>query len=331
MGTNSRIEWCDHTWNPWYCCTRVSEGCANCYMERWAKRCGRDAFGGPIPSKHRMHFPRSKKHKVGDFVFVCSLSDFFHDDAPDQWRADALAEMSQRPELVFLLLTKRIDVAERFLEEEVKIRIPDAWEILQRKRNVWLGVTAENQSRADERVPKLLGLDWPGKKFISIEPMVGPVDLIQAMGVGCCLECDGEEVITDPAHDLHPRQTGDDPDHDWCPVCTDAGERKVYGIDWVIVGGESGANARAMHPDWARSVRDQCKAAGVVFSFKQWGEYMPADPRMEPRGCASRQTIVLDEAPGMKNLAVMWRVGKKQAGKLLDGAEHLERPDSERS
>ncbi len=312
MGTNSRIEWCEHTWSPWYCCTRVSEGCANCYMERWAKRVGRDAFGGPIPAKNRMHFPQSKKHARGDFVFVCSLSDFFHDDAPDQWRADALATMSQRPELVFLLLTKRIDVAKRFLEEEVKERIPTAWEVLQAQRNVWLGVTAENQARADERIPELLGIDWPGNKFVSVEPMLGPVDLghwlLEEGPLG--YRCRRDKI--DPMI-FHPV------DHD--------------GLDWVIVGGESGAKARPMHPDWARSVRDQCKSAGVVFSFKQFGEWGLPWKNRGPFALHHAGTWSYhDTRPSQFDSfggCVMERVGKDNSGKLLDGAKHLERPAAE--
>ena len=314
MGTNSKIEWCQHTWSPWYCCTRVSEGCANCYMERWAKRAGRDAFGGPIPAKNRMHFPRSKHHKKGDFVFVCSLSDFFHDEAPDQWRADALAEMARRPELVFLLLTKRIDVAKRFVEEEVMARVPEEWEILQREQNVWLGVTAENQARADERVPKLIELDWPGKKFVSIEPMIGPVDLRRWLrvyshkGPPCCEDQEGYHPL---GHDLPNRPS---------PL-----------LSWAIVGGESGANARPMDANWARAVRDQCQSAGVPFFFKQWGEWLPICQDWKLQDDA--ETHRMASAPigrwhaGTDSL----RVGKDRTGKRLDGAQHLERPDSERT
>lgn len=219
MGTDTKIPWCEHTWNPWYCCTRVSEGCAFCYIERWAQRAGRDAFGGPIPAKNRMHLLRSRKHHAGDFMFVCSLSDFFHEDCPDQWRADALAVMSRRPELTFLLLTKRPEVATRFVEEEVKGRIANAWAILHEQRNVWLGVTAENQARAGERIPELLSIEWPGKKFVSIEPCLSAIDLTPWLGGGMLASrteddhdtASGRGGVSDRAgRGVADRQTGSD-------------------------------------------------------------------------------------------------------------------------
>lgn len=292
MGAKTRIAWCEHTWNPWYCCTRISEGCTNCYMERWAQRANRNAFGGPIASKNRMHFPRSKHHHAGDSVFVCSLSDFFHESCPDQWRADALAVMSRRPELTFLLLTKRPTVAARFVAEEVEGRIGKAWQVLGEQRNVWLGVTAENQARADERIPELLQINWPGKAFVSVEPMLEPVNIKAWLP---CPRCRGRgwylkhfsSNTAAPCEDCqrHAREQG---------VRLPPGTYASPGarLDWVICGGESGAGFRECKEEWARALKDQCAEAGVPFFLKQYSGVKPAHmPLLDGRTWGERPEV----------------------------------------
>jgi protein gp37 len=325
VGSDTKIEWANHTWNPWYGCTPVSEGCANCYALRRMMQLKRVEGPGDIrrASEATWRFPLSKKVKAGDRVFVCSWGDFFHEDVPEDWRWEAFGMMDERPDVTFLLLTKRAEAMREWVEmiqgewADSETSREKGW--IAKHRHIWLAVTAENQPRADERITTLLSIDWPGKKGVSIEPMLGPVELVQAMGVGLCRECNGEEVISNPKHDLHPNQTGDLPEHDWCPVCTDAGERKVYGLDWIIAGGETGPNARPANPEWFRGIRDQCVAARVPFFFKQWGEWLPADHFMDAR-------LTLDDAVIHGDADEPFRVGKKRAGRLLDGRTWNEVP-----
>ena len=177
--------------------------------------------------------------------------------------------------------------------------------------NVWLGATVVNQAEADRDIPKLL--DVPARvRFLSMEPLLGPVDLTHI------------EVFGGDAEIYPLKGTTDCVDEEGAPTAD------VPALDWVIVGGESGPNARPMHPDWARSIRDQCAAAGVPFFFKQWGEWRPmthADlttlPASTPMGAVKLSGDFLrpfceNDAP----FARMVRVGKKAAGRLLDGRTH---------
>lgn len=171
MGTNSKIEWTDHTWNPWRGCDKVSPGCDNCYMFRDAERYGLDAstvtrqgvltFRAPLirrgtPHGGRKQHRRDYKWADGDKVFVCSWSDFFH-PAADAWRDEAWEIMRQRPGLIFQLLTKR--------PGKITSRLPADWG--NGWPNVWIGVTAENQEEADDRIPRLLSTPAV-KRFVSI-------------------------------------------------------------------------------------------------------------------------------------------------------------------
>ena len=293
MAENTKISWADNTWNPWQGCKKVSPGCANCYMYRDKKRYGQDPAtvirSKPPTFNKPLHWKDPAK------VFVCSWSDFFIEDA-DQWRDDAWKIMRQTPHLTYLLLTKR--------PENIKDRLPEDWPL----PNVWLGVTAENQEMADKRIPILLSIEAP-KHFISIEPMVGPVDLFF------------------PAH----------------PNLLPAIDR----LDWVIVGGESGPNARPCHPDWIRSLRDQCQGHGVPFMFKQWGEYRPAktvsEATLYPRIVTNRKDgwcangcyhldhqveSMLDGTGRFSHIdCAMTKVGAKKSGHLLDGKEYMEFPE----
>lgn len=224
MGKNSKISWCNHTVNFWQGCKKVSSGCLNCYMFRDKKRYGQDP--ATVIRSQPATFNKPLSWKDPAKVFVCSWSDFFIEDA-DQWRDDAWEIMRKTPHLTYLLLTKR--------PENMADRLPAGWPL----PNVWLGVTAENQEMADKRIPILLSIPAV-KKFVSIEPMVGPVNF---------------ELIPDVIFDAG------------IPVEWQRLEKP--GIDWVICGGESGPGARRMRHVWALDLKEQCKRNGVPFFMKQ--------------------------------------------------------------
>ena len=165
MASSSKIEWTDHTWNPWIGCQKISPGCKNCYMYRWAKRHGRDPTVVSKTKFSTFHMPC--RIKEPGIIFVCSLSDFFHPDA-DNWREEAWSIMRHHNQHIYLLLTKR--------PELMRQRIPlnfnsdrDAY------KHIWLGVSTENQTMADARIPKLLEIP-AAKHFVSAEPLLGEID-----------------------------------------------------------------------------------------------------------------------------------------------------------
>jgi len=231
----TKIEWTHRegttgvTWNPIAGCTKISEGCAHCYAERMATRLkGRFGYPEDEPFRVTLHPDRlsePRKWRKPRTVFVCSMGDLFHEVVPGTFIHHIWIQMALCRDHTFLVLTKR---PERMAELVPALNNYEHGT----PNNVWLGVTAENQQRANERIPLLLQTP-AAVRFVSIEPMLGPVDLRWYLGTG--------EMLSS------------------------------HYLDWVIVGGESGPGARPMHPDWARGVRDQCAAAGVPFFFKQWG------------------------------------------------------------
>lgn len=236
----TKIEWATETWNPISGCTPVSEGCQNCYAKRMAQRL-RGRFGYPpypydpfSPTIHYDKIDQPLKWKKPRRVFVCSMGDLFHQGVEYHWQIATFSAMIRAAETgrqhTFLLLTKRPAEMQRFIKSR-------DYERLRHNKptdHIWLGVTAENQKRADERIPVLLQIP-AAKRFVSIEPMLGPVDLGLYYG-----------------------------ERFYLPT-----------PDWVIVGGETGPGARPMNPDWARSVRDQCQEAGVPFFFKKMSKKEP--------------------------------------------------------
>ena len=273
MAENTGIPWADNTWNPWQGCHKVSAGCANCYMFRDKKRYGQDP-STVIRSKPKT-FNSPLKWKDPARVFVCSWSDFFIEEA-DPWRDDAWDIIRKTPHLTYLLLTKR--------PENIKDRLPSDWPL----PNVWLGVTAENQEMADKRIPILLSIP-AAKRFVSIEPIVGVVDLKQYLY----------------GSDVHPF------------------------LGWVIVGGESGPGARPAHPDWIRFLSHQCKESSTPFMFKQWGDWVDEfHPSWKNKIEQSDVFVdVIDVEGGKDYLGIyMGRVGNKKSGHLLDGVEHMDIP-----
>lgn len=302
MSENSKIEWTDHTFNPWEGCQKVSPGCDHCYAEtRNARFAGGQAVNwGPGAPRRRTSAANWRKplawnaahaeffaqHGRRQRVFCASLADVFDNAVDPAWRRDLFDLIELTPDLDWLLLTKRIGNVFRMVADA---RSHD-W--LAGRNNVWLGASIVNQAEADRDIPKLLAV--PARvRFLSMEPLLGPVDLQQAH---------------------------------FAPV-------RLPRVDWVIVGGESGPGARPMHPDWARTLRDQCGAAGVPFLFKQWGEWLPAVPG---RSITGSVLILEGAAPFTDN--PQWhgfgdgqkaaRIGKKAAGRRLDGAQHDGFPDA---
>lgn len=316
MSENSKIEWTDHTFNPWEGCQKVGPGCDHCYAEtRNARYAGGTAINwGPGAPRRRTsaaywrkplawnanHEAFFAEHGRRQRVFCASLADVFDNAVDREWRDDLATLILDTPNLDWLLLTKRIGNAGAMLGEMFLDGTPP---------NVRIGATIVNQPEADRDIAKLLALGLPN--FLSLEPLLGPVDL------GLC-DCD---------HGSRPGPGGTGGVA--CARCHGAGGRM---LDWVIVGGESGPGARPMHPDWARELRDQCEAAGVPFLFKQWGEWMqvtesavhPEATRIPGNLCRVQSISAPDRyvaisTNGGRLRYEIERVGKKAAGRLLDG------------
>ena len=262
MAKNSRIEWTNHTFNPWWGCVKVSPACKHCYAEAWSKRVGQNVWG---PKSDRRFF--GDKHwaeplkwnieaaKSGERlrVFCASMADIFEDrEGLEEWRVKLWALIEATSHLDWLLLTKR--------PERIAANVPwtTNW-----PGNVWIGTTVESQEWADERLPYLARLP-AAVRFISAEPLLGPLDLRPWLGGT---------------------------------------------LDWVIAGGESGPKARPSSPAWFRNVMNQCMEADVAFHFKQWGDWAPG------QGINLAKARADHAADG----TLMLRLGKKVAGRVLDG------------
>ena len=273
----TKIEWTHipgykgETWNPVTGCTKISPGCANCYAETMLMRFHRS---GPfLPGNEiQLHYDRFGipfKWKAPRSIFVNSVSDTFHEDVPDSFLVRMYAVMALTPQHIYQVLTKRPDGApglrnlgwlwgEVVKTEADQIRrgnpglnLPEydgTWPLL----NVWLGTSAENQYWANDRVPKILRSPAV-VHFVSCEPLLSHIDL---------------SALRQPSGDVIDGFYG------WRELHT---FERVYGLDWVIVGGESGnkKRIRPMHLQWARNLRDQTNTAGASFFFKQWGKYRP--------------------------------------------------------
>jgi protein gp37 len=316
MGEKTAISWCDATWNPWWGCLKVSPGCVNCYAETFSKRVGWDIWGGAntrrryFGDKHcnePLKWNRdAEKAGVRRKVFCGSMCDWAEDRRDlDGMRWHLFNLIERTPSLDWLLLTKR--------PENILGMIPDAWKV-NPLLNVWMGTTTENQKYADERIPLLLQVP-AAVRFLSVEPMVGPVDLFKVV--------DPNPAIKGLEH----------------PITFNALSRKGgiafhdgVGIDWVIVGGESGPKARPMHPEWARSLQRQCQQAGVPFFFKQHGEYIAGRAYEDDtfaggfRVETDHGKVAITRAKWLDEVYAAVRVGKKDAGDLLDGKQFHEFP-----
>lgn len=261
MAENTKIEWADHTFNPWIGCTRISGACDHCYAADLSSRYGWAAWGAgearqrtkPANWKKPVQW-NAKAAKTGERprVFCLSLGDWADAEVPAQWRADLFDLIDQCRNLDWLLLTKRHALARKYLPAT-------PWP------HVRIGMTVEDQKMADVRLPRLAELAKAGwRTFVSYEPALGPVN--------------------------------------WRPWLESGA------IGWFIGGGESGPKARPARPDWFRAPRDACAETSTPFLFKQWGDW-------HPDALAFTDTDGRCPPPNM-------RVGKKAAGRLLDGIEH---------
>lgn len=293
MTANSKIEWCDHTLNVWWGCARVSPGCVNCYADTLASRWGHQLWRrhGPRKAMSAQYWREPIKWNRTDpgRVFCGSMCDPFEAHPTpdvrvmqDTERARLWDLIDRTQNLTWLLLTKR--------PENVAAMVPwtGDW-----PRNVWIGTSVEDQARADERIPTLLRL--PGTRFLSCEPLLGPLDL-RAHFAGYC-----------PEHDFPGG------------FCVERHHPGVQHVDWIIAGGESGAKARPVHPDWIRSLRDQCQKYNRPFHFKQWGEWAPSGSVGIGSADRSRSIIVGPPVDDHGCGTELTRVGKKAAGRELDG------------
>lgn len=246
----SSIEWTHHTHNPWWGCTRVSDGCDHCYAANLANFRGHEVWGHDMPRRflsdnhwnQPLHWDAEAK-AAGERhrVFCASMADVFEsrtDLVPHRQRL--LTLIGETPNLDWLLLTKRPHL--------IKKLAPSGYRY---PANVWLGTTVENQHSADTRIKYLLEFAKPAVRFLSCEPLLGPVDVRRYLQPG--------------------------PD----------GVR----IDWVIVGGESEHGARPMNPEWAESLLEQCQEAGVPFLFKQWGSWALLNQVPQEMTTGKRQTV----------------------------------------
>lgn len=337
MAENTKIEWAHHTFNPWEGCQKVGAGCDHCYAEtRNARFAGGQAINwGPGAPRRRTseanwRLPLKWNAEAARLgiryrVFCASLADVFDNAVNPSWRADLFDLIEKTPNLDWLLLTKRIgNVPSMMIDAARHLFWMDHLDSVRVLPNVWLGATIVNQAEADREIPKLLAVP-AARRFLSMEPLLGPVDLTRLPTDTCASECCGMQRLD--------CLTG----RDVCDLSEqvfDDGPR----IDWVIVGGESGPGARPMHPDWARSLRDQCETAGVPFLFKQWGEHDLSydrdrdDPDYRRCDVVARQPgrwINLAGGHGFNGERVHYahKVGKKNAGRLLDGRTWDEVPE----
>jgi protein gp37 len=336
MSDKSSIEWTDATWNPVSGCTKVSPGCDYCYAERFTERFhGKGSFATVRLHPDRLDLPL--RWREPRKVFVNSMSDLFHADVPDEFIARVFAVMFCAPRHTFQVLTKRHARMRALLDSHDFVLLVDralyndhgrtkphealsVWPL----PNVWLGVSVENQQWADIRIPALL--ETPAAmRFLSCEPLLGPVDPSRFLNPGCHSDSDGDCSWRGcpQARDAEPATSGRHCPFDrWANFGDDWDlPQRPISIDWVIVGGESGPGARPIHPQWARDIRDQCVAAGVPFLFKQWGEWVTEDQ--------SPSDIILP-ATSWRHLGddqpSVYKVGKKAAGRELDGRTWDEYP-----
>jgi protein gp37 len=258
MGDSSNIEWTDATWNPTTGCDKVSPGCDNCYAMTLAPRLkamgsahyqtdGNPRTSGPGfgYAEHSDALDKPLRWTRPRKIFVNSMSDLFHQRATREFQAEVFAVMARASQHTFQVLTKRPGAMASILSSTaframVADRLPAGHlEIAWPLPNVWIGTSIEDQTRADLRVPALLRTP-AAYRFLSMEPLLGRVTFRWAK---------------------------------WAPLINASHLDGLRGIDWVIVGGESGPGARPMHSDWARTLRDECSEAGVAFHFKQWGSH----------------------------------------------------------
>lgn len=327
----TKIEWTDRTWNPVSGCTKVSEGCKNCYAETIAKRFwGERKFTDVRCHEDRLEQPLHWKKPSK--IFVNSMSDLFHPDVPFEFIDKVFAVIGRSQHHIYQILTKRPErMLEYFMDNRYQKILSESYQLNAKikpemigsgidnpkgwgnglpawgYKHLWLGVTVENQEQADKRIPILLQIP-ADVRFISVEPMLGPVNIADLIS-----RSDVNELDCRPLGSWH--------------------------LDWIICGGESGTKARPVHPHWVRSLKDECHAIGVSFFFKQWGEWKPNEFSPEQIitmnncvPCLPPTEMWLDDN-GRKlkepndTSWLMMKVGKKRSGCLLDGKEYKQFPE----
>ena len=360
MASNSNIEWCDATWNPVVGCSHISPGCDHCYAARMAHRLGKNPA---TPQYAGLTGPDGKWLGKARFVqkaldmpltwrnpkriFVVSMGDLFHPSVYFAWVDQVFARMILAPQHTYMLLTKRPDRMRQYLESVTPADLVAASHGAPCRPvplpgfplpNVILMATVENQPAADERMPHLMALAGMGwHTGVSVEPMLGEVLMRR---------------IDKPAGGGHVSGYDYLAGVEFWPHHCDRGKPR---LSWVVAGGETGPDARPAHPDWFRSLRDQCADAGTPFFFKGWGEhlpvvrisdwdwrghkglkhYLPPDLASLPCGRLKWEVVEedgsvlgsfkLDDHPNAYN---MFRVGKARAGRVLDGKEWNEFPEA---
>lgn len=359
MGDHCTIEWVvalarqinaiPASLNPIRGCGRLSEACRNCYAAGIAHRFGHkgngvyagltdlDPNGTPRFNGTLRWVPEvlitAIKAKRSRVYFVCDMSDLFHDRVAQDWIDQVFAMMALCRHHTFLLLTKRPDRMRRYLTDpetprrvavyadvlggmsgracELLGRVPDAVDAWWPLPNVWIGATVEDHAAAEARIPHLLATP-AAVRFLSMEPLLGPVDLTRV-----------KEPWVEWTDVLRGHQQG----RAGGSISAGPFTCGLPRLDWVITGGESGPGARPSHPDWFRSLRDQCTAANVPFLFKQWGEWLPADDVASEQ----QESLELQNRDGWvggeDDLVSVFRVGKKAAGRWLDGLTWDEVPE----
>lgn len=313
--SESNIEWTDKTWNPVTGCTKVSPGCTNCYAKRdWVRLQHLPRYNRPFeqvechPDRldQPLHWTKPSK------IFVCHNGDLFHESVPSDFIADVFNIMAEAKHHIFQILTKRPERMRDFMLGNSSAGADyDPYIHISQFPNIWYGVSVENQPTADQRIPLLLQIP-AAIRWLSIEPMLGPIDITMAL------------------EQFHS--------HD--PFLT----RNPSPVQWVVVGGESGPEARPMHPGWARSISDQCHLAGVPFFFKQWGNYKPIcnfyekdDDILYPAVDSDHMLMNVDgqiwnidfDFKPPPSTWIFHRMNKKAAGRTLDGRTHDEYPEND--
>ena len=311
MGSITGIEWTDHTFNPWIGCTKVSAGCANCYAKTRDDRhlLGPVSHWGPGAPRHVTSFANwheplkwAKAARVAgnrERVFCASQADIFDAEAPVGARRRLWELIGETCDILdWQLLTKRPEnIVPVMCDDELNLGFFEL-------THCWIGTSVENQDIADTRIPALLDVD-AAVRFLSCEPLLGPVNL--------------NNLKYKPGTD------------GWLSAFNETAWPDLGKIDWIICGGESGPGARAMKPDWARSLRDQCVSAKVPFFFKQWGEWGPCEngevtPSPQDWNTPPPTHEFHDDDRPRCAQEVVYRVGKKSAGSLLDGREWKQFP-----
>lgn len=317
----SKIEWTEETYNPFVGCTKISEGCKNCYAETMANRLGamysknnklsylsqynevindKGKWNGKtvfVPYQLRKPYQTKKPTKF----FVCSMSDLFHENNSFHDILKVWDVMCENTHHIFQVLTKR---PERMLDfykwlgkkakddglDSVPSDSDDYLDYIGTPDHIWIGITIENQEMADKRIPILL--DIPAKtRFLSCEPLLG--DII--------FPFNKFPEITDGVNTIQES------------------ESILQDIQWVIIGGESGSNARPMHPQWAKNIIAQCEIANVSVFFKQWGEYAPYDNLPLSIVLKLKNYIFNDKT-------IVYKVGKKKSGNIINGKKYEQYP-----